>query len=71
MATNELQAKLIPVIRSKKRRLEVVYNCNVCSIKSTQMYDFDYVDLNEGEVRKLQKALSKFIKLRDKLRASF
>lgn len=56
------------VIRSARRRLDVVYDENVCTIKSAEVSDFDCIHLTEQEVRRLQKALSKFIDLRDMLR---
>ena len=50
------------------RRLDVGYNENICTIKSAEVSDFDYIHLNEPEARRLRKALSEFIDLRDKLR---
>ena len=63
-----LQPELIKVVSSKKRNLEVDYNYNTCSVTIGVEFDFNGIDLNEGEVRRLQKALAKFIEVRDALR---
>ena len=60
-----------PVIRSARRRLDVVYDENVCTIKSAEVSDYDCIHLNESEVRRLQKALSKFLEQRDNLKKDF
>ena len=63
-----MKTKSITIIRSKMRRLDVGYNENICTIKSAEVSDFDYIHLNDPEARRLRKALSEFIDLRDKLR---
>ena len=71
MGTKQIPTKSINVIRSAIRRLDVEYNWNVCSIKSAEVSDYDCIHLNESEVRRLQKALSKFLEHRDNLRKDF
>jgi len=68
MQYKQLHPERIPVIRSKKRNMEVDYNYNTCTIRFGEEFDYNSIELNEREAVKLHKALSKFIELRDRLR---
>lgn len=63
-----LQPKFIKVINSKKRTLEVDFNYNRCQVTVGAEFDYTSIDLNEAEARRLHKALSQFINLRDYLK---
>jgi hypothetical protein len=71
MAAKSLNPEIIRVIRSKRRNLEIDYDYNVCSIRIGEEFDYKSIGLNENEAKKLHKALSKFIELRDALRKDF
>ena len=70
MGTQQITKK-INVIRSAIRRLDIECNWNVCAIKSAEVSDYDCIHLNESEVRRIQKALSKFLEQRDNLKKEF
>lgn len=61
------QPELIRVINSKKKSLEVDYNYNTCDIRFGNNLDYESITLNESEVKRLNKALSRFLDFRKHL----
>jgi hypothetical protein len=62
---------IISVVKSKQRILEVDYNHNTCEISTGDSIDDVSIKLSEYEVKKLSKALSKFLDFRKHLRETF
>ena len=66
-----MQPELIRVINSKRRVLEVDYGYNTCDLQMRVDNEDCAITLNETEAKKLHKALSRFLGLREHLRDNF
>lgn len=66
-----MQPELIRVINAKRRVLEVDYGYNTCDMRTRVDNEESTITLNESEAKKLHKALSRFLDLREYLRDNF
>ncbi len=65
------QPELIRVVNQKKRVVEIDYNYNTCDLRMFIDNEYSQITLNESEVKRLNKALSRFLKFRGHLLKTF